>query len=232
MVVGLITHALARTVLPHNDGVVALSTLIVIVPGLTLTTALVEIATRHWAAGTARMAGAFGTFLSLGVGVAIGRTIAASVFPGDLPLVDAPPPLQPLAAAVATGIAALSFALLFQARPRDWTWIVLACMFGSLGNALGGALLGPHLGAFGGALVLGLLSNAYAAGGRRPALVLLTPGILLLVPGTVGYRALDLLMAHDVIAGLETGVEMLIIATSLVAGLLVANGILPPRRPL
>ncbi len=232
VLVGALCHGLAVTWVPHAEGVVILATLIVLVPGLTFTTALVELATGHWAAGTARMAGAFGTFLQLAIGVAVGRALAVALLGTNLAPVHPAPALEPAWAALATGIAALSFAVLLQARPKDWPWIVLACMFASVGHAAGVALLGPGLGALGGALVLGLLSNAYAAGGRRPALVPLTPGILLLVPGTVGYRALDLLMAHDVVAGLETGVEMLVIASSIVAGLLVANGLLPPRRDL
>ncbi len=232
LVVGALSHGLARTVLPHSDGVVALATLIVLVPGLTFTVALVEIATRHWAAGTARMAGAFGTFLSLAVGVAIGRAATAAMFPGVMPVLDVPAELHPALAALVTGLAGLSFAVLFQARPREFGWIVLACILASFGSAAGSTVLGPQLGACGGALVLGLLSNAYSSGGRRPALVLLTPGILLLVPGAVGYRALDFLLADDMLAGLQATVQMLIIATALVAGLLLANGILPPRRPL
>lgn len=230
--VGAASHGLAATWLPHADGIVALATLIVIVPGLTFTTALVEVATGHWAAGTARMAGAFGTFLQLAVGVALGRALADACLPGVATIPHAVAALDPAWAMFATGVAALSFALLFQARTEDWLWIVLACMFTSLGHTYGVAALGPRLGAFGGALVLGLLSNAYASGGRRPALVLLTPGVLLLVPGSVGYRSLDLLMAHDVVAGLGAAVEMVVIGSAIVAGLLVANGILPPRRDL
>lgn len=230
--VGFASHALAGSWFPHADGVVALATLIVIVPGLTFTTALVELATGHWAAGTARVAGALGTFLQLAVGVALGRTLAASCVAGIPKIVLEIEPLGPMGAVFATGVAALSFALIFQARLKDWPWIVLASMFTSLAHTLSVEFIGPRLGAFGGALVLGLLSNAYASGGRRPALVLLTPGILLLVPGSVGYRSLDLFMAHNVLAGLETGVEMLIIASSIVAGLLVAGSILPPRRDL
>mgnify|MGYP000524513257 CR=1 FL=1 len=230
--VGAASHGLAATWFPHADGIVALATLIVLVPGLTFTTAMVELATGHWSAGTARMAAAFGTFLQLAVGVALGRTLADACFAGAVAAQAPALPLGPAWAMFATGVAALSFALLFRARTQDWLWIVLACMFTSLGHTYGVALLGPRLGAFGGALVLGLLSNAFAAGGRRPALVLLTPGILLLVPGSVGYRSLDLLMANDIVAGLQTAVEMLVIASSIVAGLLVANGVLPARRDL
>ena len=230
--VGAASHGLAATWFPHADGVVALATLIVLVPGLTFTTALVELATGHWEAGTARMAGAFGTFLQLAVGVALGRAVADATIGGSVPLPVHVAPLEPAWAMFATGLAALSFAILLQARTQDWLWIVLASMFASLGHTFGAEWLGPRLGAFGGALVLGLISNAYAAGGRRSALVLLTPGILLLVPGSVGYRALDLLMTHDVVGGLETAVEMLVIGSSIVAGLLMANGILAPRRDL
>ena len=48
--------------------------LIVLVPGLPLTTALTELATRHLAAGPARLSGALVLFLSIGFGTAQDNT--------------------------------------------------------------------------------------------------------------------------------------------------------------
>ena len=50
------------------------------------------------------------------------------------------------------------------------------------------------------------------------------------MPGSVGYRSLMLLMEQNVTVGVEAGFRMLITASSLVAGLLVANVVGPPRR--
>ena len=72
-------------------------------------------------------------------------------------------------------------------------------------------------------------------GGRirdRPALVTLTPGILVLVPGSLGYRSLTAFLDNDTIAGIDFAFQMVIVAVSLVGGILTANAIVPPRRIL
>ena len=58
------------------------------------------------------------------------------------------------------------------------------------------------------------------------------PGILMLVPGSLGYRALDAFVRHDTLRGVETAFSLLLVAISLVGGLLTANAVLPPRRVL
>ena len=55
-------------------------------------------------------------------------------------------------------------------------------------------------------------------------------GILFLVPGSVGVRSLFSMLDQEVIAGVETTFEMLLIAVSLVAGLLMANVVMPSRH--
>ncbi|MBL8947073.1 MAG: threonine/serine exporter family protein, partial [Myxococcales bacterium] len=81
-------------------------------------------------------------------------------------------------------------------------------------------------------------SNAYAWLRRRPGSTVLVPGILMLVPGSMGYRGLSEMMAREVLPGIATAVEMVLVAVSLVAGLLAANVVSPPagarpsrRRP-
>ena len=49
-------------------------------PGLTLTAAMTELATRHLASGTARLSGAFITFLAIAFGVALGNRIGGAAF--------------------------------------------------------------------------------------------------------------------------------------------------------
>jgi uncharacterized membrane protein YjjB (DUF3815 family) len=56
------------------------------------------------------------------------------------------------------------------------------------------------------------------------------PGVLLLVPGSIGFRSLTLLLEQKVFVGVDAAFIMLLTAMSLVAGLLLADIVLPSRR--
>ena len=131
------------------------------------------------------------------------------------------------AAVLATPIAVT---VLLQGRVRDMPWIMLASVAGFLGGQAGTALLGPALGACLGALSVGLAAHAYERWLGRPALVALVPGVLLLVPGSTGFRSLALLVDQQVVIGIDAAFATLLTAASLVAGLLMAEMIADARR--
>jgi uncharacterized membrane protein YjjP (DUF1212 family) len=198
-----------------------LAGLIIVLPGFSLTIAMAELAARHLVSGTARLAGAFTVFLAITFGVAVGRQIVSA-------LVALPPPAPadrlPEWTLWAAGFATpLAVTVLLQGRARDMPWIVLASLAGFVGGRAGSALLGPSLGACLGALSIGLASHAYEHWVRRPALVPLVPGVLLLVPGSTGFRSLALLMDQQVVVGVDAAFATLLTAASLVAGLLLAE---------
>jgi uncharacterized membrane protein YjjP (DUF1212 family) len=223
--------ALAHAAGPMSVLVATLAGLIVLLPGLTLTTALNELASRHLASGTARLSGAFITFLTIGFGVALGNRLGAAAF-GTVRPVD-PAPLPEWAGLAALVVSALCSVVIVRAAPVDAPWIVIACGLGVLGGRLGAAGLGPELGAFVGALTVGLASNAYARWRDRPPAVVLVPGIILLVPGSIGFRSLTSLMERQAVLGIETAFSTLLTAVALVSGLLMAGVIAPePRLPL
>ncbi|MDE1960911.1 MAG: threonine/serine exporter family protein, partial [Xanthomonadaceae bacterium] len=58
------------------------------------------------------------------------------------------------------------------------------------------------------------------------------PGIILLVPGSVGFRTLSLMFERDVYLGLDMGFTLLAILVALVAGLLFGDLLVAPRRSL
>ena len=74
-------------------------------------------------------------------------------------------------------------------------------------------------------------SNWYARLTNRPSQITLVPGLLLLVPGSVGLRSLASLLDKNVMVGVESAFHMVLIAVSLVAGILIAN-VVSPRRKL
>jgi uncharacterized membrane protein YjjP (DUF1212 family) len=221
---------LAAQLWPASIYTSTLAGIIVLLPGFTLTVALTELATRHLASGTARLAGAGAVFLTIGFGVAAGSRLAEAIVGAS----RAAPPVS--AAAWAEGLALvltpLAFTVLLRAAPRDAPWIAASGVLAVEGGKLGSSLLGAELGMFVGAMIVGIASGLYHRLTRRPGAVVLVPGILLLVPGSIGFRSLASLLDRDVVLGVETAFRMVFVAVSLVAGLLVAQALrlTPPRR--
>lgn len=208
-----------------------LSAIIVLLPGYTLTVALNELASGHLSSGTARLGGVLATLFLLACGAAIGTT-AADALLGVLPVSSAAArdPLGPAAPWFALLLAPLAYKVLFQARHRDTFWIVAAAVLAYGGALLGKSAFGPLLGAGCGAFALGLASNFLARRRLRPAAITAVPGLLVLVPGSVGFRGVTSFLAQDGTSGLELVTRMLTIAMSLVCGLLLASVVLPSRR--
>jgi uncharacterized membrane protein YjjB (DUF3815 family) len=90
--------------------------------------------------------------------------------------------------------------------------------------------MGVAFGTFTGSFAVALASSAFERWKKRPSAVVLVPGILLLVPGSIGFRSLVSLMDRKVVAGLETAFSMILTAIALVAGLLIASVVAPEPR--
>jgi|CXWL01.1.fsa_nt_gi uncharacterized membrane protein YjjP (DUF1212 family) len=210
---------------------VTVSGLIVLVPGLSLTLAISELATRDLASGSARLAGTIMTFLAIAFGVALGAQVAWRLA-GAWPPAVTPVGLPVWGEIVALLFAPLGFVVLFRASLRDAPWIVLSGLVAFFSVRLGGQWLGPQLGAFVGAAAVGAGSNVFARALDRPAAVTQVPGIVFLVPGSVGFQSLSSLLERDVVSGVGTAFQMTLVASALVTGLLVANVLVPPRKAL
>lgn len=215
---------------PVSIHVAVLAGLIALLPGYTLVVAIAELAHGHLASGSSRITAAFLVFLTLGFGVALGTKFTEAVL-GTAPVVT-PDALPRWAEGVALAIAALTFAVIFRVKSRDLLMVLVVAVLGFSGARVGSHFLGTELGVFVGALVVGISANVYARILDRPAVVPLFPGIMLLVPGSIGFRSLSSLMAHDVVSGVQTAFTMVLVAVALVAGLLFANDIVPARRAL
>jgi uncharacterized membrane protein YjjP (DUF1212 family) len=216
-------------ILPVSATLVTLAGIVALLPGLVLTTALTELATGHLASGTARLVGAGVTLLQLGIGTSLGWRVAALLPPALRPT---SPPVPDTLEYAAIPIAAAAFVVVFRARPRDYPWIAGVALAGFLGARSGQAWLGPELGALLAGLIVGLLSNLQAVLRQVPTAVTQVPGLLLLVPGSIGFGGFRAMLDDDVTAGVDAMFRMLVVAASLVAGMLGAGILLPPRRTL
>lgn len=208
-----------------------LAGLIALVPGLTLTTALSELATRNLVSGSARLTAAVIVFLQIAFGVALGLKLDAFIF-GPLPQAPIAAALPAWTESLALLVAGAGLVLLFRAPRALAHWVIGAAVL-AFGAARAGAhVVGPELGAAVGAFAVGVAGNIFARSTQRPALILIVPGILLLVPGSLGFKSLNLMMRNDAVSGLSTGFSTLMVGVSIVAGLLMANVAVTPSRTL
>ena len=56
--------------------------------------------------------------------------------------------------------------------------------------------------------------------------------MILLVPGSLGYRSLSALQERETLQGIDFAYGMVLVAMSLVGGLLAATALVPPKRIL
>jgi uncharacterized membrane protein YjjP (DUF1212 family) len=211
---------------PVHAPIATVAAIVVLLPGLSFTTALAELAMRHLAAGSARLLGTLAVLLTMAIGVGIGDRCAVLLC-GKAPLAE---PVALGAGWLLLGLAAswLAFVIVLRATRRQAPWVLVAMIAGFGGARLGSSVFGPELGASVGALAVGGLANLYARFRRQPAAILRTPGLLLLVPGSLGLSGLTTAITGDFASSAPFAFRMLLVGGAIVAGLLFAGVLVPP----
>ncbi len=224
LVAGIASHVW----MPHSVYIATLAGLIYLIPGFRLTIAMIELATQHLSSGVARFSGALVVFLTITFGTALGSRLAELAV--GAPLAVPPTPTPPWVDLLALLVAPIALAILFRAPLRAAPAIVAVGFLGYQGGRLGSEWISPEVGMFVGAMVAGLAARAWSNATGKPETVVLGPAILLLVPGSIGYHSFASLLERDVTSGVGTAFRMVLVAISLVAGLLLAHAVLRPRR--
>ena len=210
---------------------VTVAAIIVLVPGLSVTIAMRELAVGHLTAGTARMMGAVKSFVALAFGAGLGEKIGmllAGPSTGSL----APAAPDPLWLALAVGFAALGLLVLLEEAPRMLPWFLAAVFVGWGSIRLAADIATPEGAAAIAAFAVGLGGNLANRWKGLPAAILVVPGLIVLVPGALGLSGIRAMIERDAVQGLQTIVDASLIGGGLVAGLLVANLVVPPRTSL
>src|SRR4029079_4140927 len=109
-----------------------------------------------------------------------------------------------------------SFAVLFRSARRDIPLVMAAAALGYVITYYTGRASTPLFGVFIAGFAMGALSNLYAHVTRRPGALVRTPGIILLVPGSVGFLTLSQFAQRDVFLGINNAVTLVAILVSLV----------------
>ncbi|MEO8502107.1 MAG: threonine/serine exporter family protein [Vicinamibacteria bacterium] len=217
-------------ILPLSLQSVTLAAIVVFLPGLTLTTAVSELSSQHLVSGVARLAGALTVLLKLTFGAVAGSEVAKAL---HVPLRAVRPSESSVwVEVIALLCGALSYSLLLRPHKRH-RWLVMgAAVLGYTSARVGSESFGPLFGVFLAGLVVGATSNLFARFKNKPSALVRIPGILLLVPGSVGFRSLFFVFDGQVMQGINTASSLVVLLTTLVAGLLFGDLLVPPRRSL
>lgn len=223
-VAALVVSAGALALAPLGvSGLAAFAAVLVLAPGLQLTTAAAEVASGHWTAGTARFGGASASLFVLALGL-FAPTLVLPFQEARVPVVAAPAGMPWVVALLLPALAARA------ARARNVDLLPILGI-GAAALLAASAVDGPA-GPMVGALVATVLSDRLAPLARVPPAVWATPALLPLVPGSVGLRGMGNVLAQDVGQGMQTWVAAGVAAGSLAVGILVGHALTGPRpRP-
>ncbi len=230
LIATLLATLISLYVTPLTLKTTVLASLIVLFPGMVLTTAVRELSTRHLVSGVARFADAIATLIKLAFGTLVANQLCK--FLGLVPSAAVLAPVPDWAVWVALVFGTYGFAVLFRAARSDFPLVMAAAALGYAITYFGGRHFGPEFGVFLAGATMGALSNAYASITNRPGALVREPGIILLVPGSLGFLTVSLIVGRDVFLGINTAASLFAILASLVAGLLFGDLIVSPRRVL
>jgi len=210
---------------------VILSAIIAFIPGLSLTLGLAELSARHLMSGTARIMDAVMMLFKLYFGAVLGMALG-KLFWGEVEYIT--PNIMPdWTAWAAVTTLSISLVILFRVRKKDAPWGIISGYVAYGASIIGAAYLGPALGAFVGAFVLGIYGNLFSRIMKLPSSIVKLLGLVVLVPGSKVYIGLNSAISGvDMLNTSNIGSQAFLIFMSLVAGLIFANVALPSRKTL
>lgn len=222
--VTLVLAALGQAyVAPITIEAYAIGGIMMLVPGLALTTAIAELAEQNLVSGTAKLMQATMALLALGLAYVLFQEIADSM---DLKSV-----LQPAAGKRTTQIVSVlgvmlnvsCFGVIFKVPPRMLIWStitgVLAWVVLDRLRTTGAAAAAPYLAS----VAVGMMSLVFGRLFRLPSQVFSVPGIVAMLPGMLALSSFRYFAAGDQNSGLAFTFQVALTAVSIVFGLMTAR---------
>lgn len=195
--------------------------LIILIPGFSFTVSITEMVNNHFISGLSRFTAAFITFSMIAIGIIVGTKMMAQV---SIPINYSDKiPFPFWIKGIALLFVPLGFVILFKAKIKDFFWITLACWISYFSYSISSEYLPAAFAVFLSSFILGIASNSFAKFKKRNESLMLVPGMILLVPGSLGFLSITSLIESNVLEGISTSLLMLGTSLALVFGLLFSN---------
>ncbi|PVU96401.1 hypothetical protein BB561_001187 [Smittium simulii] len=228
VVVGFITTALSKYVC---FGSVVLSSIVVLLPGMILTTGFIELMARSMIMGSVKSLYALLVMLMLTFGVQVGQGLYIAGFSNftELPHtldISQCVPMSPYWWFLFFPVSMISICIMLNMPAKRWPLCILtsSIMFTTF-LLFKNQLKLNQLSTVASAFALGLSSNICDKIFGTPPFIFLVPATMILVPGSVGVRTLSALF--DGSSSAELISRMLTTCLSIVVGLFMATFVYP-----
>ncbi|KNC99286.1 uncharacterized protein SPPG_05540 [Spizellomyces punctatus DAOM BR117] len=209
-----------------------ISSIMYLLQGLTITLALVELATRHMISGTTRLAYGLTMTGLIGYGLDLGSTLATRVL--HIPKVPeegsgtCADPVTPLWQLVLFLPTSLALSMSINAHLLQLPFMTFISAIGYAVYYLADQLVAVNLSSAIGAFAVGVASNVYARWTGIPAIVGDLGGLNMLFPGGLAVRGITkVIEGVNIAEGLGLITTVMIVGLSLGVGLFMAGVVAP-----
>lgn len=201
----------------------AMGGIVMLVPGLALTTAIAELAEQNLVSGTAKFMQATLALLALGLAYLLFQQIALSLELKNVLEPQATKHTTDLVSALGVVLNIFCFGVLFRVPPRMLGWSTFTGLAGWTAlhavSRTGAAAAAPYLGS----VMVGTASLAFGKMFRLPSQVFSVPGIVAMLPGMLALSSFRYFASGDQDTGLEFTFQVAVTAVSIVFGLMTAR---------
>ncbi|KAJ1772711.1 pheromone-regulated protein prm10 [Coemansia sp. RSA 1813] len=216
-------------------GATSLSATAVLLPGLVMTTGVIELSSRHMLSGTVRvfyaLLLAFIIAYGLLIGVEIYNKIAGnSVLEGAYLDLSECKSLTQWSWFGTFPVGIINISVLVNIHWRYWISVIVVAgisysIFWLFKFHLGLDDLAPVVASF----VLGLVANIWSKFTGQTAYMILLPGEMYMVPGSVGVRGFSSLLSKEGGQGAQLALQMITTCLSIMMGLFASTFVVYPR---
>ena len=222
---------LAKIWLPElNLVLVVLAAVAVLLPGYTISVGIIELTAQYVVSGAATLINGLVYVAMQVAGGWLGVMVISHLI--AVPTAAGAAPVTGLWLWGMVALVNLGLCIVFQTSHRDFLWAFLVCMLAYVGTYAGSVLVGGNFGSLLGAIIAAALSNMWSRWTNRPTSIVLTPAIVLLVSGSIGFRGLASLAGGQLALGAQELMQMFVVALTIAAGLLIGNTLFRPKITL
>jgi uncharacterized membrane protein YjjP (DUF1212 family) len=201
----------------------AIGGIVLLVPGLALTTAIAELADQNLVSGTAKFMQSSLALLAMGLAYLLFQQIAISLNLEEVLKPGVSKHTTEILSALGILGIIFGFGVIFKVPPRLLGWSTLTGLAGWLAltrvSHTGAAAAAPYLGS----LMVGIVSLSLGKFFRVPSQAFSVPGIIAMLPGMLALSSFRYFASGDQGTGLEFTFQVAVTAVSIVFGLMTAR---------
>ena len=207
-----------------NKEVATICGLILLIPGFSFTVAITEMVNNHLISGLSKFTHSFVIFVMLALGIGVADKLM-HVMLITTPKISAFI-LPSWSIAIALIGVPVGFIVLLKAKRSDALWISFACWLSYIMFSFTSSFVDAPIAVFLSSVLLGFASNLFAKIKKRNSAIMLVPGMILLVPGSLGFFSISNLLQSNIVEGIEIALKMLTTSMALVMGIIVSDVLL------